>query len=293
MKYLFILNPNAGKKNKTSDLIDLIGELKNSSDCQCEFAYTGAAGDATRLAREAAHQGFDVAVAVGGDGTINEVAAGLIQSRCALGVVPRGSGNGIARSMNIPLSLRDSLLCLFSPLIRRIDVGMAGDKYFVGVAGCGFDAVIGRKFQSFGSRGPLPYFLIGAREFLRYKTQQYRIEIDGEIRDESALLLAFANTRQYGNGAIIAPDADPADGILDFCMIKSLPAWKAPGLVSMIFKGQIDQHPSYEHIKCKSVRVKTTAKKVFFHRDGEPDEEEDSLKISLLPAALRICLPAR
>jgi len=293
MRYLFILNPTAGKKKKTSDLINLTEELKRSSAHSCEFAYTAAAGDATRLAREGDQRGFDIIVAVGGDGTVNEVAAGLIHSRCALGIVPRGSGNGIARSMNIPLSVKQSLLCLFSPAIRCIDVGIAAGKYFVGVAGCGFDAVIGRKFQSFGIRGPLPYFLIGAREFIRYETQRYRVEIDGEIRDEKVLLMAFANTRQYGNGAVIAPHADPADGLLDFCLIKSLPYWKAPLLVPMIFNGQIDKHPAYVNIKCKSVRVKTSAAKINFHRDGEPDEEDDSLEISLLPAALRICIPAR
>jgi YegS/Rv2252/BmrU family lipid kinase len=291
MKYFFILNPHSGTKKIRTTLIGLIDKSQYRSIHSLDFAVTTRAGEATQLARQAANAKYDVAVAVGGDGTVNEVASGLVHSNCALGVIPLGSGNGFARSLKIPLSVNKSLHALFSPAIRAVDIGMANSKYFIGVAGTGYDALVGKKFQTFGIRGPIPYFLIGIKEYLRYKCQTYQIEIDGESFEETALLLAFANTKQYGNGAIIAPEADPADGCLDFCLIKSLPALDALVSVSMVFKGQIHHHPSYFSKKCKSVNVRVQNQKMFLHRDGEPEEISDQLEISLLPAALRVCTP--
>jgi diacylglycerol kinase (ATP) len=291
MNYLFILNPNAGRKKNRPGLVDLIDRIMAGSAHAYEFAFTTAAGQATQFARQAVAEKFDIAVAVGGDGTVSEVAAGLVHSECALAVIPLGSGNGFARSMNIPLPLSTSISALISPAICTIDVGLANKKYFVGIAGSGYDALIGRKFQTFGIRGPLPYFLIAVREYVRYESQSYQIEIDGERLVASALLIAFANTRQYGNGAIIAPAADPADGLIDFCMIKSLPVLHALALVPMVFQGRIADHPSYFTRKCRSVKVKAINQKIFLHRDGEPDEMTDNLEISLVPAALRICTP--
>jgi YegS/Rv2252/BmrU family lipid kinase len=180
MKYIFILNPYAGRKKKTNNLIDLIDSYMSKSSLPYEFAYTVGAGDATRIAREAVTEGFNIIVAVGGDGTVNEVATGLIHSDGQLGIIPRGSGNGVARSLNIPITTRECLEFLLSPRIISIDVGMINQKYFIGVAGIGYDALVGQKFQNFGVRGPIPYFFIGLNEFLKYHSQKYSIEIEGE-----------------------------------------------------------------------------------------------------------------
>ena len=299
MKYIFILNPHAGKRKKTRDLVDQIDYYMNASGFTYEFAYTVEAGDATRIARQAVSEGFKIIVAVGGDGTVNEVATGLIHSDGQLGIIPRGSGNGVARSLNIPLTTGECLEFLLSPKITTIDVGMVNQKYFIGVSGIGYDALVGQKFQDFGVRGPIPYFFIGVNEFLKYRPQKYFLEIEGEKIEKEALVIAFANTKQYGNGAVIAPEADPKDGFLDVCIVGPLSFVQAMHHASLLFKGNIDKSPLYFHKKCKSVKVhmgRSTphvrgAPTMNLHRDGEPDKPTQSLEVKIVERALKVCAP--
>ena len=135
MRYIFILNPHAGRKKKSRALIDLIANQMKVSSHDYEFAFTTAAGDATQIASEAAKEGFDLVVAVGGDGTVNEVASGLVRTKSTLGIIPVGSGNGVARSLKIPLAVDENIKLLISPLISTIDVGKINDKYYPGLAG--------------------------------------------------------------------------------------------------------------------------------------------------------------
>jgi YegS/Rv2252/BmrU family lipid kinase len=291
MKYIFILNPHAGSKKKGGDLVDQIDYYMRPTGCEYEFAYTVEAGEATRIARQAVNEGFNMIVAVGGDGTVNEVATGLIHSEGRLGIIPTGSGNGVARSLNIPLSIQDCLELLLSPKITIIDVGMVNQKQFIGVSGIGFDALVGQKFQNFGVRGPIPYFFIGLNEFLKYKPQRYFLDIEGEKFEKEALVIVFANTNQYGNGAVIAPEADPGDGYLDVCIIGSLSYLQATQHASLLFKGNIDKSPLYFHKKCKSVKVSTENSFMHLHRDGEPDEPTTSLEVKIVEKALQVCSP--
>lgn len=291
MKYIFILNPHAGRRKKTRDLVDQIDYYMSASGFTYEFAYTVEAGDATRIARQAVSEGFKIIVAVGGDGTVNEVATGLIHSDAQLGIIPRGSGNGVARSLNIPLTNGECLEFLLSPKITTIDVGMVNQKYFIGVSGIGYDALIGQKFQDFGVRGPIPYFFIGVNEFLKYRPQKYFLEIEGEKIEKEALVIAFANTKQYGNGAVIAPEADPKDGFLDVCVVGPLSFVQAMQHASLLFKGNIDKSPLYFHKKCKSVMVSTEDTGMHLHRDGEPDEPTQSLEVKIIERALKVCSP--
>jgi YegS/Rv2252/BmrU family lipid kinase len=290
MKYIFILNPHAGKK-RTDKLIDLIDSHMCTSAYTYEFAFTIQAGDATRIARQAVSEGFDIIVAVGGDGTVNEVATGLIHSQGKLGIIPRGSGNGIARSLNIPISIKECVDFLLSPKVTLIDVGEINKKYFIGVAGIGYDALVGSKFQNFGVRGPIPYFFIGVNEFLKYRSQKYKIEIDGEKLKKEALVIALANTKQYGNGAIIAPEADPKDGYLDLCIVGPLSYIQATRHASLLFRGTIHKSPLYFHRKCKSVKICAEESGIDLHRDGEPDQTIQPLEVKIVEKALKVCAP--
>ena len=291
MKYIFILNPHAGSGKKKGDLVDQIDHYMSPSGYPYEFAFTVGAGDATRIARQAVIEGFNIIVAVGGDGTVNEVANGLIHSEGQLGIIPRGSGNGVARSLNLPLSTEECLEFLISPKITTIDIGMVNHKHFIGVSGLGFDALIGQKFQNFGARGPIPYFFIGLNEFLKYKPQKYILEIEGDQFEKEALVIAFANTKQYGNGAIIAPEADPKDGYLDICIVEPLSYLQATQHASLLFKGNIDKSPFYFHKKCKSAKVSTEESGMNLHRDGEPDQRLKSLEVKIVEKALKVCAP--
>jgi YegS/Rv2252/BmrU family lipid kinase len=291
MKYIFILNPRAGRKKNARNHVDLIDDYMRNSNHDYEFAFTTCAGDATHIAQKSASDGFDIIVAMGGDGTVNEVASGLIHSKGALGIIPSGSGNGIARSLDIPLELEKNIPFLIDPQIITMDVGKVNGKFFIGISGTGFDAVIGQKFQEFGVRGPIPYFMIGVKEYMQYHPQKYLIEVEQEKFSCEALLIAVANTKQYGNGAIIAPQADPTDGLLDVCIIQNLNPVGSIKLVPMLFKGNIDQCKSITFKKCKTMKISSEAGGMLFHRDGEPDSITESLDIAIVEKSLKVCSP--
>lgn len=292
MKYKFLLNPFAGRKKKGKALVDLIEHRMKQSSLIYEFAFTKGEGDATRLASEAVKDGFDIIVAVGGDGTVNEVASGLIGTKGILGILPVGSGNGVARSLKIPLDVEKNLLLLQSAPVFTIDVGKINNKYFIGVAGTGFDALIGTRFQEFGVRGPLPYFLIGIREFLAYHPLEYILRFDdSEIMRTKAVVIVCANTREYGNGAIIAPAADPSDGFLDICIIKPLSIPQGTSMAVLLFQGKLDKSTHYIKRNCKSLNITSESGLMYWHRDGEPNDRVNTLDIHIEQKALQVCSP--
>jgi diacylglycerol kinase (ATP) len=291
MNYLFILNPISGPKNRAKKVMDYIDQKMRQAQHEYDFTFTEGPGDATRIARQAIENGIDIVVAAGGDGTINEVASGLVGNQGKLGIIPLGSGNGIARSLNIPIAIDECLEFLIHPAIRRIDVGVINNRFFFGICGIGFDAEIGKKFQEFGVRGPLPYFMIGVKEYLFYQPKYFQLEFNNIKKEVRALLVAIANTKQYGNGAVIAPDANPEDGLLDLCIVYKVAAWKAAGNAYKLFRGQINQTGFYEHHRCKSVRIVSPLYTSVVHTDGEPLELGNNLEIKLMTKALNVCAP--
>ena len=171
------------------------------------------------LAAEARDNGYDAVVAVGGDGTANEVATALIHSDVALGIIPVGSGNGLARGVKIPMSIRKATKLLIDGDTRIIDAGKIEHKYFFIVTGVGFDALIGKLFDDQNIRGPLPYFTIGFREFLFYRPEMFILKFNGKKIAVPALLVTVANMKGWGAGVYISPNAEPDDGLLDICII--------------------------------------------------------------------------
>jgi diacylglycerol kinase (ATP) len=292
MRYLFILNPKSGKKNKSEYIVDLVRKTFKDTDHTCEFVYTAGPGDATRLAENGVENFFDVISAVGGDGTVNEVAKGLVHTKCALGIIPLGSGNGLARSLKIPINIKRSIHCLMNPVITSIDTGRVNQYYFFGVCGIGLDAMIGKKFQEFGKRGPLPYFFIGLKEYINYKPDKYLIKNKNESFEIEPLLITIANTLQYGNGAIIAPQADPRDGKLDVCIIYKMPVLKALFYGPRLFRGTIHTIPYYKSFKTKSLQITLSEKKGVIHTDGEPFITDNVLNINILSRSLHVCTPS-
>ena len=290
MKYLFILNPKSGPKKRAGKLIHHIDKIFCTSGHEYEFAFTTGPGDATQIARSGAAEGFDLITAVGGDGTVNEVASGLINTNAILGIIPLGSGNGIARSLNIPVNVKKSIRLLLKSGSRKIDTGLINDLPFIGVSGLGYDANIGAKFQEFGVRGPIPYFLIGIREYLGYKPTTISLELEGETKIFSPLLIAFANTREYGNGAIIAPHAMPDDGYLDMCIIQPVSIIGAISLIQKLFTGSIYKSKDYTCIRVRSMCIKTSADETHIHTDGEPKTVTGDLDICIKEKSLQVCV---
>ncbi len=285
----FIINPVAGFRRDKSGIIASIHRHCRTVDF--DLALTAQPGDGTRLAQEAAAQGFDVAVAVGGDGTVNEVASGLVHTNTALGVIPRGSGNGLARALGIPMRPRAALEVILTGTERLIDAGCAGHRHFFAVTGVGFDAAVGKQFSAAPWRGPFPYFFLAAREFFAYAPEHVEIRLAAESLALEPFVITIANTKQYGNGAIIAPLASPDDGLLDLCIVESLSLLQAVKYVPKLFNGTIDRTPiiSYRRIQELAIEKPGT---ILFHVDGEPVTCLNRLKISLLPRALKVIAPA-
>jgi len=244
------------------------------------------------LAREAVVEGFDLVVAVGGDGTVNEVVCGLANSGVPLGIVPAGSGNGLAREFGIPMKMKEACRTLIQGRTRVVDVGKIENRFFLGTAGVGYDALTVRIFEEkWGSRrGLLPYFHVAFTGFLEYKAHQVTLKFNDHQITVLPLLVTAANTTQFGGGAVIAPQARPDDGLLDICIIHDLSFLKAFFHWPKLFSGRIDRLPQWEVYRTDSLEISSDFP-LPVHVDGEPIAESTHVHIKLLPGALQIRVP--
>ncbi|NOX88920.1 MAG: diacylglycerol kinase family lipid kinase [Calditrichaeota bacterium] len=292
-RILFVLNPISGLKRNRKSIEDIIRkQFEKQSTIDYSVKYTGYPGHAVKIAEEAVKQNYDAVIAVGGDGTMNEVASGLVNSNTALGLIPRGSGNGYARSLRIPLNIFKAIETVKYGKIRKVDVGKIDQSYFFGVTGVGFDAFIGAQFQSFGMRGPLPYFYIGVREYFRYYYEAFTLKFNGRELTFRPLLITVANTPQYGMSALIAPGAKVDDGVLEICIIDRISTLKAVTQLHHLFNGTIDKVSAYKRFSASELIIEREHDKGLFHTDGEPKMGPKELKISVLPRALKVIVPA-
>jgi len=259
-----------------------------------EITLTRHTGHARELAREAAERGDCTVLAVGGDGTANEVAWGILGSETALGLVPAGSGNGLARGIGLPLDPARALLALEQSVVRRMDVGFVNDRPFLNVAGVGFDAAVGAAFheRSRGGarRGVLGYVRAGLALAFAYRVEPLTIEGTESPLPSRALLLTVANGAQYGGGAIIAPGARLDDGRLDVIVIEDGPRLPLLFHAPRLFTGGIEAIRRYQRSTATSLVVSAAAP-LPHHRDGEPELACTRLEIRLEPRALRLLVP--
>jgi len=288
-KICFIVNPISGINRKPKKIVQWIKEIFQPSGKKFDIVYTRKPGDGTQLAREAVEKGYDLVVAVGGDGTINEVSQSLIYSKAALGVIPAGSGNGFARNFKIPLNQRRAIQILLSPQIIQIDAGKINNRYFFNVAGTGLDAEISKNFEQFGMRGPLPYFIIGARSFLKFQPTPVKVYYEQKGFEFSPLFISIANVPQYGNGAIIAPHARPDDGLLDVCILEDISLLRALFNVHRLFNGTVTEVKEFHTFQVKQMIIERSQSGPI-HTDGNPYEEEAILKVEVIPKALHLAL---
>jgi YegS/Rv2252/BmrU family lipid kinase len=235
------------------------------------------------------HSGADLVIVWGGDGTVNEVGAELVGSSTALGLVPAGSGNGLAGGLGIPRSPASSIATALGTKTMAVDVGMLDDRPFFNVAGIGFDAHIARLFNERprGRRGKLPYVVIGVREGCRYKGKEYSLTLDGRSHVSRALLIAFANGREYGMGMQIAPGARLDDGLLEACIVEERPVLARFRDARHLALGSVDRAPK---MVIQPIRQATVASEgdIEYHLDGEPGVARGGLTISVRPGALRV-----
>ncbi|HEX8507369.1 MAG TPA: diacylglycerol kinase family protein [Hymenobacter sp.] len=287
-KTCFILNPKAGPSRR-HDMPALIARHFGALEAEYEIRPTEYAGHAVELARQAAADGFQVVAAVGGDGTVNEVGRGLLGTNVALGIVPQGSGNGLARHLKVPLALPAALRRLATPDFSRMDVGVMNGHPFFCTAGLGFDAHVSQHFAQAGSRGLSTYLRVTLREYRRYQPVPVRVDLDGRIEETNCYVLAFANASQYGNNAYIAPLADLRDGLLDVCLIDALPVGRAIKVSLGMALGNLPLSKAAEYFRVPRGRV-TAQAPVGFHVDGDYLGHATEFEVELLPLALVVAV---
>lgn len=284
----FIVNPIAGFRRDKQFIIERLQKL--AADFDIVIEKTSCRGEARAMASAAAREGFDAAVAIGGDGTVNEVASGLIGTETALGIIPRGSGNGLARSLGIPLNLEQAIRIAGSGQRRRIDVGRAAHRNFFVVTGVGFDASVGKQFDGTYWRGPLPYFYLAVKESLTYQPRQVQLSFEQQTLKLTPFLITVANTCQYGNGAMIAPQARCDDGLLDICVVDDANKFSMLRHLPKLFNGNIERAPHIRYYRSNEIVIEGDGP-LLFHVDGEPETTDGALHISVLPQALQVIVP--
>ncbi|SEM02348.1 lipid kinase, YegS/Rv2252/BmrU family [bacterium A37T11] len=282
----FIINPIAGGKNKRkfAQQANKILDLQHFSP---NYQFTERPGHAAELALAAVKGLADIVVAVGGDGTINEVASALVNKTTPLGIIPNGSGNGLALFLGIPANVNKALTKLNQYNVRTIDSGFINGKPFFNMAGFGFDALISHRFVHTNIRGAFGYLKIILSEIRRYVPTKYVIEIDGVRYQRDAFMISLANSPQYGNNAYISPKASVEDGLLDVCIIKPFPVYKLPELMYQLFNKKADKSNYVEIIKGKEMKIRAVEPQ-FVHLDGESQPQQELLHVKINPASLRV-----
>ena len=249
-------------------------------------------GHASLLAREALAGGAALVIAWGGDGTINEVASELAFRDVSFAVIPSGSGNGLARELKLPCDIAQAFAVAFGGTERVIDAGEIEGRLFFNVAGVGLDAEVAHEFASTGlvRRGFKRYIEIASRRLLSFTATDYRIVADGVPTQTRAIVIAIANGRQYGNGAIIAPDSRIDDGRLDVVVVGERSALRAIAQMPMLFAGRIARVPGITITSVREVTIES-ATRMIYHADGEPCEGGTSIRAGIRPRALRVRVP--
>jgi diacylglycerol kinase (ATP) len=281
-KALFIINPISGGKKKDG-VPQLIGKYV---DAEATIVFTKGVAHAREVAKEAINN-YDMIVAVGGDGTVNEVSSALVGSDTVLGIIPCGSGNGLSRFLGISMDIKESIKGLNAADIKMIDSAEANGMPFFNMAGMGFDAHISEVFANGKKRGFITYIKSSLQEIIKYKPQTYYIEIDGKMYERKVFMLSFANSSQYGNDFHVSPGASVQDGLIDVCIIRPFPLYMLPliGLRAMMKAKQNSRF--VEIIRGKHIKVKRESPGPM-HLDGEPLTAGTDIEINILPASLKV-----
>jgi len=284
-KALFIINPISGGKKKDG-VPELIEKYLDTNLFKPVIVFSDGVSHARQIAKEAVDK-FDLVVAVGGDGTVNEVASAIVGSNTTLGIVPFGSGNGLSRFLNIPMDTQKAIQMLGTGKEITVDSARLNGQPFFNMAGMGFDAHISEVFSHTKKRGFITYIKSSIKEVINYKPQNYHLEIDGKIYDREAFMLSFANSSQYGNNAHISPQASIQDGLLDVCVIKKFPLWRFFEMGIRMMTKTTDRTKYVEIIRGKHILVKRSVPGPL-HLDGEPQTGGTDAEIILIPNSLKV-----
>lgn len=267
-RIVFIMNPISGSSGKDG-IPAIIDKVIDHSAFTYTILESEYAGHAAQIARDSVEAGADIVVAVGGDGTINEVARSLVHTPAALGIIPCGSGNGLARHLRIPMDIRGALRVINACRVEAMDYGVINDLPFFCTCGMGFDAFISLKFAESGRRGPRTYVENVLKEGLKYKPETYEVTDDTGAHRYNAFLIACANASQYGNNAYIAPRATMTDGLMDVIIMEPFDIIDAPQLSIDMFAKTLENNSKIKTFRTKRIHIHRASAGAI-HYDGDP-----------------------
>ncbi len=282
-KICFIINPISGK-GRAKGIAELIEKYLDKSKFTYEILYTTAKGDATRLSKDASEKGLDLVIAVGGDGTVHEVGKALIHTNTALGIIPAGSGNGLALHCNIPTDPKKAIELINRMTLHDIDTIQVDMDHYLNMAGIGFDAHIAWRFAEHGKRGLFNYIKLILFDYFSYKNNEYNLTIDGKTISRQSFLISFANSAQYGNNFRISPHSKINDGYLDVVILHPFSTWSAPSMLFNLLRSQPSKY--IEIIPAKEVIIHGGPFKA--HMDGEPATFNKDACLKINPNSLKL-----
>ena len=285
-RIVFVVNPISGTQGKKA-ILKWIDERLDQSIYDYSIVKTEYAGHATQIAANAVQEKVDVVVAIGGDGTINEIARSLVHTNTALGIIPCGSGNGLARHLRIPMEPKAAIDILNRGCELCIDYGKINNIPFFCTCGVGFDAFISLKFADSGKRGLLTYLENTLHESLTYQPETYEIENEEGTMKYKAWLIACGNASQYGNDAYIAPQASLTDGLMDVTIMEPFTVLDVPSLSFQLFNKTIDQNSRVKTMRAKKIKIHRVNDGVM-HFDGDPLMAGKELEVEIISAGLRV-----
>ena len=285
-KAIFIINLISGTSDKAA-IPGLIDQLLDKEKFEYEIAITEYAGHASEIAAKAKDDGVDMVVAVGGDGTVNEVARAIVHSNTALGIIPCGSGNGLARHLQLPINVKKSIEIINAFEIRDLDYGIINGYPFFCTCGMGFDAFISLKFAEAGKRGPLTYIENVLREGLKYEPETYTVMADDETSLHKAFLISCANASQYGNNAYIAPQASMSDGLMDVIIMEPFGLIDAPQISIEMFNKTLNKNSKIKTFRTKKIHIKRSMPGLI-HYDGDPTITDADIDVSIESKGIKV-----
>lgn len=290
-KALAIINPKSGTGSK-DNIPALLAKAFSETGIELYITYTKCADHAYELAKQAVVDGYERVIAVGGDGTVNEVARGLVGSNTSLGIIPKGSGNGLARALGLPMSSKKAVEIVVKGSLDRIDSCSANDRLFFCTCGMGFDADVSAAFSEAPFRGLLSYAKTAVERYISYKPSYYMVELqDGRRIDSEAFVVAAANASQYGNNAHIAPNADMKDGLVDIVILRPFRVYELPQVTLQLFSKSLEDNTHQASYQTSSATIIRQQSGVV-HLDGEPIEMGARIEIKVNPSSISVIRPS-
>lgn len=288
-RIVFIVNPKAGT-NLQKHIRESVDKYLNHRRFEYGFRFTERAEHAKELAQEAIAEGYEIVVAVGGDGSINEVASALLGTDVVLGIIPAGSGNGLAMHLGYGRDIDEAVKKINTAEVRSIDVGMMNGQPFINLAGIGFDGLVSNMMKGSNWRGFLAYFLKSLEAGLKYTPRECRIEIDDKVLTEKCFIISVANGPMWGYNFQIAPGARLDDGLFEVVIMRDVPKWQYFAVVPSSLNGTIYDADFVDHYRARHVKIIADGKN-YVHLDGEGLIHEGTLEFEIKPKALKILVP--